>query len=82
MVVSMGAVRPVQVDGVRGLARVVGGTTIEAFGGFPVVRRFDHASFDWMAGGRVGQSIGEVTAFPVETQVASVARSAASTKPA
>lgn len=59
MLVSMGAVRPVHVDGARGLVRVFGGTTLEAFGGFPVARRFDYATFDWAAGGRIGQRVGE-----------------------
>ncbi len=63
MVVSMGAVRPVHVDGVRGLGRVFGGTTVEAFGGFPVVRRFDYRDFDWTTGGRIGQAVGDVAAF-------------------
>lgn len=60
MLVSMGAVRPVHVDGARGAVRVLGGTTLEAFGGFPVVRRFDYAAFDWVTGGRIAQSAGDV----------------------
>ncbi len=63
MIVTMGAVRPVHVDGVRGLGRVFGGTAVEAFGGVPVVRRFDYDRFDWTAGGRIGQSIGDAAAF-------------------
>jgi hypothetical protein len=63
MVVSMGAVRPVHIDGARGLFRAFGGTTVEAFGGLPVVRRFDYRTFDWTAGGRVGQAVGDVAAF-------------------
>lgn len=63
MIVTMGAVRPVHLDGVRGLARAFGGTTVEAFGGVPVVRRFDYDTFDWTAGGRLGQAIGDVAAF-------------------
>ncbi len=59
MIVSMGAVRPLHLDGARGLVRVFGGTTLEAFGGFPVQRRFDYRAFDWAAGGRVGQSVGD-----------------------
>jgi hypothetical protein len=62
MVVSMGAVRPVQIDGARGLARLFGGTTVEAFGGVPVVRRFDYAAFDWTAGGRIGEAVGDTVA--------------------
>jgi hypothetical protein len=39
------------------------GTSVEAFGGFPVVRRFDYRTFDWAAGGRVGQTLGDQAAF-------------------
>ncbi len=63
MIVSMGAVRPLQLDGARGLVRAFGGTTAEAFGGFPVVRRFDYRTFDWAAGGRVGQQLGDAATF-------------------
>lgn len=63
MLVSMGAVRPVHVDGARGLVRVFRSTTFEAFGGFPVARRFDYATFDWAAGGRLGQTIGDSLAL-------------------
>lgn len=63
MILSMGAVRPLQLDGVRAAGRVFGGTSVEAFGGVPVVSRFDYRTFDWAAGGRVGQSIRDVAAF-------------------
>jgi hypothetical protein len=63
MLVSMGAVRPLQIDGARGLARAFGGTTVEAFGGVPVVRAFEYRAFDFAAGGRVGQSIGDRAAI-------------------
>jgi hypothetical protein len=63
MVVSMGAVRPVHIDGARARLRIVDGTTVEAFGGFPVVSRFGYRTFDWTAGGRVGQTVGDVAAF-------------------
>ena len=62
LLVSMGAVRPLQIDGARGLVRMFGGTTVEAFGGFPVARRFDYATFDWATGGRIGQAVGDVFA--------------------
>ncbi len=57
--VSMGAVRPLHLDGVRALGRVFGGTTAEVFGGVPVARRFDYRTFDLAAGGRLGQSFGD-----------------------
>ena len=60
LLVSMGAVRPVHLDGARALARVFGGTTLETFGGFPVARRFDYETFDWAMGGRIGQAVGDI----------------------
>lgn len=63
LLVSMGAVRPVHIDGARGLVRLFGGTTLEAFGGFPVARRFDYTTFEWATGGRLGQTVG--TSFAV-----------------
>jgi hypothetical protein len=65
MIVTMGSVRPLHIDGARGLVRVFGGTTAEAFGGFPVARRFDYAAFDWAAGGRLGQSIDDKAAIGI-----------------
>lgn len=65
MITSMGAIRPLHLDGARGQVRVFGGTTAEAFGGFPVVRRFDYKTFDWAAGGRLGQTIGDRAALGV-----------------
>ena len=57
-VLSTGAVRPVQLDGAKALARLPFGATIELFGGAPVVPRFATVPYDWLAGGRVAQSIG------------------------
>lgn len=59
MLVATGAIRPVHLDGARGAVRVFGGTTAEAFGGVPVVRRFGYRDFEWAAGGRLAQSIGD-----------------------
>ena len=58
MVVSMGAVRPLHIDGARGLVRVLGSTTFEAFGGSPVQKGFDYRTVDWAMGGRIGQAFG------------------------
>lgn len=63
MVVTMGAIRPHHVDGVRGSARVFDGTSVEAFAGVPVARRFDYRAFAWVVGGRAGQRVGDVAAF-------------------
>ena len=54
-ILSAGAVRPVQMDGVSLLGRTKAGETLEVFGGMPVVPEFGARSFDWLAGARVGQ---------------------------
>jgi hypothetical protein len=61
MVVTMGAVRPLHLDGARGLARLAGdtGVVLEAFGGVPVVPRFGYRTFDWAGGGRVAKAFRE-----------------------
>jgi hypothetical protein len=56
-VVSTGAIRPVQVDGASGIVRTPWGTTAEAFAGSAVVPRFAERPFEWVAGGRLAQSI-------------------------
>ncbi len=60
LLVTMGAVRPLHLDGARGLARLPTGTVVEAFAGAPVVPRFGWTSFDWAAGGRVAQVVRDV----------------------
>ena len=52
-VLATGAVHPVQVDGARAVARAPWGSTVETFGGVPVVPRFGARSYDWLAGGRI-----------------------------
>lgn len=54
-VLATGAVRPVHLDGVSALARAPSGTTLEAFGGLPVVPELGERDFDWLAGARLGQ---------------------------
>lgn len=54
-VLSTGAVRPVQIDGASVLARAPTGSTLEVFGGLPVVPEFGPRPFDWLAGARAGQ---------------------------
>ena len=56
-VLATGAVHPVQIDGAHAIGRCAGGCTVEAFGGVPVVPRFGQRDYDWMAGGRVAQTI-------------------------
>jgi hypothetical protein len=60
MVTMMGALRPVHMDGARALGRL-GNTTVEAFGGVPVVPAYGFQSFDWTAGGRVAETAGIAT---------------------
>ncbi|HEY8076670.1 MAG TPA: hypothetical protein VIF62_21240 [Labilithrix sp.] len=59
MVVSTGAVRPLHLDGAWLLGRTPWGSSVEAFGGAPVVPRFGERAYDWAAGGRVAQSIAD-----------------------
>ncbi len=56
-VLATGAIRPVHLDGVAARARALSGTTVEAFVGSPVVPRMGGALYDWLAGGRIAQSI-------------------------
>ncbi len=54
-VLATGAVHPVQIDGAYAIGRAPWGSSVEAFGGLPVVPRFGARSYDWMAGARVAQ---------------------------
>jgi len=56
-VLATGAIRPVQMDGAKVLGRAPWGSTVEAFGGAPVVPRFGARPYDWLAGGRLAQTI-------------------------
>ncbi len=58
-VLATGAVHPVQIDGAHVIARAPWGSTVETFGGLPVVPRFGARSYDWLAGGRVAQTVAE-----------------------
>ncbi len=64
-VVTTGAVRPVQIDGAYAIGRAPWGSTIEAFGGLPVVPRFGSRAYDWVVGGRVAQRVGSAFSFGV-----------------
>jgi hypothetical protein len=59
-VLATGAVHPVQIDGGRVVARAPWGSTVETFGGAPVVPRFGPRSYDWLAGGRIAETVAEV----------------------
>ena len=56
-VLATGAIRPVQLDGAEVVARAPWGSTVETFGGVPVVPRFGDRAYDWLAGARVAQSV-------------------------
>lgn len=55
--VSTGAIRPLHLDGMRGVARSPWGTAVEAFAGSHVVRGFDYPELTWSAGGRISQAV-------------------------
>lgn len=59
-VLATGAVHPVQIDGGRVIARAPWGSTVETFGGAPVVPRFGARSYDWLAGGRFAETVADV----------------------
>jgi hypothetical protein len=54
---ATGAIRPVQLDGASVLVRSPWGTMVEAFGGAPVIPVWGPRDFDWIAGGRLSQTI-------------------------
>ena len=54
-IMSTGAIRPVQIDGVSTLCRMPSGTQLELFGGMPVVPELGPRAFDWLGGARLGQ---------------------------
>lgn len=56
---ATGAIRPLHIDGVSALGRTPWGTSLEAFGGVPVVPRFGQRDYDWAVGGRVAQRIAD-----------------------
>jgi hypothetical protein len=64
-VLATGAVHPVQIDGAHAVGRAPWGSKVEAFGGLPVVPRFGSRSYDWLAGGRLAQSLVSVATLGV-----------------
>ncbi len=57
-VFATGALRPVHADGAAGLVRLPWRTTIEAFGGVPVIPGLGPRGWDWVVGARVAQPLG------------------------
>jgi hypothetical protein len=64
-ILTVGAMRPVHVDGVDARLRAPTGTSLEAFGGLPVQPQFGYHAWDWATGVRLGQSLGRFTNFGV-----------------
>jgi hypothetical protein len=58
-VLTTGAVRPVHLDGAHLRGRLQVDTMLEAFGGVPVKADFAPRAYDWLAGGRLSQRLGE-----------------------
>jgi hypothetical protein len=57
IITGSGALRPVHLDGARGIARAPFGTSIEVFGGVPVGYEFLGRGGDWLVGGRLAQDV-------------------------
>jgi hypothetical protein len=64
-VLATGAVHPVQIDGAHAIVRAPWGSTVETFGGLPVVPRFGGRAYDWLVGGRVAQRIANTATLGV-----------------
>jgi hypothetical protein len=65
MLVTAGAIRPIHVDGADVKARAPWGTTVEVFGGVPVVSDFQPRDYDWAVGGRAGQRVADVATLGI-----------------
>ncbi|HEY5945467.1 MAG TPA: hypothetical protein VIV40_08245, partial [Kofleriaceae bacterium] len=59
-VASLGALRPVQIDGAAGRVRLPHRFDVEAYAGSPVVvmNEMNERAWDWVAGGRVARRLG------------------------
>ena len=58
MMVSMGAIRPVHLDGADAILRTPWGSNLEVFGGLPVAYGAAPRDYTWTIGGRASQRIG------------------------
>ncbi|HTJ47220.1 MAG TPA: hypothetical protein VL463_34200 [Kofleriaceae bacterium] len=58
-VLTVGALRPLHLDGADVRTYLPHRFVVEAFGGAPVVPSFGPRSWDWLAGARVGRRIGD-----------------------
>jgi hypothetical protein len=57
MMASMGAIRPLHIDGADAIVRTPWGSSIEIFGGLPVSFGAAPRNYTWVVGGRVAQRI-------------------------
>jgi hypothetical protein len=57
-ILSTGAVRAVHVDGGHTILRAPSKTNVELFGGVPVEGDLEGRRYDWIAGGRISQGLG------------------------
>jgi hypothetical protein len=64
-ILATGAILPVPIDGAEAIGRTTWGATVETFGGAPVVPRFGPRAYDWLAGGRIAQTIASRATFGV-----------------
>ncbi len=65
MLLTAGAIRPLQIDGASAVGRIPRGPSLQVFGGAPVTPAFGSKPFDRAAGGRLSQRFGEVGALGV-----------------
>jgi len=57
-ILATGAVRAMHVDGGHAILRTPSNTNFELFGGVPVEGDIEGRRYDWMAGGRISQGLG------------------------
>lgn len=60
-ILTAGAIRPIHLDGADARGRLPSGTSLEVFGGVPVEPQLAYGAYDWVAGGRIAQSMGRDT---------------------
>lgn len=63
MMISMGAIRPLHMDGADAIVRTPWGSSIEVFGGLPVAYNAAPRNYTWTVGGRASQRIRQTATF-------------------
>ncbi len=64
-VLATGAIFPVQIDGAEVIGRAPWGSSLEVFGGAPVVPRFGARAYDWLGGARLAQHVASTVTMGV-----------------